>query len=336
MRAIILAAGRGTRMKHLSDDRPKCLLELHGKTLLNRQLEALRESDINDISIVTGYKREMLSGYGLKEFHNPRWAETNMVSSLVCASKWLKDESCIVTYSDIFYSSEAIKLLIKSQRINEKVFLEIKKIVQKHVEQKKRTPIHEIDLAWRIKELGNKYGAEDVSFDPIVAFGKNSAIPHHMPGKTKLKKGDIVLIDMGMKYKGYCSDMTRTFFTSKPKQEHLDIYNTVLEAQLNGLKKIKAETTGKNADAYSRDIIKKAGYAEAYGHAGGHGIGLDIHETPSLSENFTKKFKENTVVTVEPGIYLAGKIGVRIEDMILITKNGNKNLTKITKNPFID
>ena len=114
MRAIILAAGRGTRMKHLSDDRPKCLLELHGKTLLNRQLEALRESDINDISIVTGYKREMLSDYGLKEFHNPRWAETNMVSSLVCASKWLKDESCIVTYSDIFYSSEGIKLLIKS------------------------------------------------------------------------------------------------------------------------------------------------------------------------------------------------------------------------------
>jgi len=114
MRAIILAAGCGTRLKHLSEDRPKCLLELHGKTLLNRQLEALRESDIYDISIVTGYKREMLSGYGLKEFHNPRWAETNMVSSLVCASKWLEDESCIVTYSDIFYSSEAIKLLIKS------------------------------------------------------------------------------------------------------------------------------------------------------------------------------------------------------------------------------
>ncbi len=233
-------------------------------------------------------------------------------------------------------SKEEIKLLTKSQRINEKVFLEIKKIVQKHIEQKKRTPLYEIDLAWRIKELGNKYGAEDVSFDPIVAFGKNSAIPHHMPGKTKLKKGDIVLIDMGMKYKGYCSDMTRTFFTSKPKQEHLDIYNTVLEAQLNGIKKIKAGTTGKNADAYSRDIIKKAGYGEAYGHAGGHGIGLDIHETPSLSENFAKKFKENTVVTVEPGIYLTGKIGVRIEDMILITKNENKNLTKITKNPFTD
>ena len=122
----------------------------------------------------------------------------------------------------------------------------------------------------------------------------------------------------------------------RAKKEYLEIYNIVLKSQLEALEKIKAGVTGKQADQYSRQIIKNAGYGDAYGHAGGHGVGLDIHETPSLSENFTKKFKENTIITIEPGIYINGKIGVRIEDMALITKSGIKNLTKITKDPFLN
>lgn len=222
-------------------------------------------------------------------------------------------------------TKKEIALITKSQRINEKVFRLIKKIVQ----QGGRPT--ELKLAWKIKELGNKFGAEDVSFDPIVAFGPNSALPHHAPGHAKLKKSDIVLIDMGMKYQGYCSDMTRMILPKKPTAKHLEIYNTVLKAQLNAIKHIKEGVTGKQADAFARDIIKEAGYGENYGHAGGHGVGLDIHETPSLSENFKKKFKANTVVTIEPGIYLPKEFGVRIEDMLLITKKGNKNLTKIKK-----
>lgn len=232
-------------------------------------------------------------------------------------------------------SKEEIKLITKSQQINEKVFLEIKEEIlswsNKSAIWRKKNPLYEIDLAYKIKELGNKYGAEDVSFDPIVAFGKNSAIPHHSPGKTKLNKDDIVLIDMGMKYKGYCSDMTRTFFTGKISAEQEKVYNLVLEAQLNAVNNIKAGITGSKADALSRDIIKKAGYGEFYGHAGGHGVGLDIHESPALSEKYNKKFRENIVVTVEPGIYLAGKFGVRIEDMVLVQKKGVKNLTKPSK-----
>ena len=112
MKAIILAAGRGSRMKNMTDDRPKCLVELNGKTLLERQLEALRAAGITDIGIVTGYKHEMLQNYGLVEFHNPRWAETQMVSSLACASDWLEKEPCIVSYSDIFYEPSAVKLLM--------------------------------------------------------------------------------------------------------------------------------------------------------------------------------------------------------------------------------
>jgi choline kinase len=114
MKAIILAAGRGSRMKDLTDDRPKCLLELRGKALLDWQLAALQEAGVEQAAIVTGYRRELFAHRGLTEFHNPRWAETNMVSSLACAQKWLQAETCIVSYSDIFYSEEALKVLMES------------------------------------------------------------------------------------------------------------------------------------------------------------------------------------------------------------------------------
>ena len=114
MKAIILAAGRGSRMKSLTDERPKCLVELRGKPLLEWQLESLRAAGISDIAVVTGYKRELLAERGLSEFHNPRWAETNMVSSLACAESWLDGEACIVSYSDIFYSPVAVQSLINS------------------------------------------------------------------------------------------------------------------------------------------------------------------------------------------------------------------------------
>ncbi len=224
-----------------------------------------------------------------------------------------------------------IELIKKSQLINEKVFIEIKKIIQKWCAQKSSTKLREKDLAWTIKELGHKFGAEDVSFDPIIAFGTHSARPHHEPDDTPLKKGDIVLVDMGMKYQGFCSDMTRMIFTAKPTKKQKEIYNLVLKAQENAIKHIHAGVTGSKADSLARDIIKKAGYGDQYGHAGGHGIGLDIHETPSLSENYKKTLKANSIITVEPGIYLPGEFGVRIEDMILVTANGNKNLTKIAK-----
>lgn len=236
-----------------------------------------------------------------------------------------KDISGKIEKQRMIKQKDEIKKTIKSQSINEKVFLEIKKIVDK------RKPVTELELANKIKELGSKYGAEDVSFDPIVAFGKHSSRPHHSPDKTKLKKNDIVLIDMGMKYQGYCSDMTRMILPKKPTALQTEIYNLVLQAQLAGIKGIKSGITGKKADALSRDIIEAAGYGEQYGHSGGHGVGIDIHESPALSSKDLSKFKENTIITVEPGIYLPGKFGVRIEDMLLITKKGNKNLTKISK-----
>jgi len=222
-----------------------------------------------------------------------------------------------------------ISLIEKSQKINEKTFLLIKNFIQKSLAN--NSPITEIDIAWKIKETGYNFGSEEVSFDPIVSFGKHTSQPHHLPDNTRLKKGDIILIDMGMKYKGYCSDMTRMIFTSRPTKEQKEIYNLVLKAQETGIKNIRAGVTGKKADSFARNIIIKAGHGETFGHGGGHGIGLDIHEIPSLSENYTKKLKENSIITVEPGIYLEGKFGIRIEDMVLVQKHGVKNLTKIAK-----
>lgn len=224
-----------------------------------------------------------------------------------------------------------IRLIEKSQGINGKTFLLIKNFIQSYLANPKGKKLLESDVAWKIKEIGHELGAEEVSFDPIVGFGKNSAIVHHNPGKTALKKGDIILVDMGMKYLGYCSDMTRMIFTARPTEKQAKIYNLVLNAQNSAIEKIKAGLTGKKADAFSREIIKKAGFGEAYGHSGGHGIGLDIHEIPSLAESYTEKLKKNSIITVEPGIYLPGEFGVRIEDMLLVTRTGNKNLTKVPK-----
>lgn len=228
-------------------------------------------------------------------------------------------------------TSREITLIKKSQAINEKVFLEIQKLIKKHLGLFSRTPLTEKDIAWKIRELGHKYGADDLSFDPIVGFDDNSAIVHHAPTDRKLHKGTLILIDMGMKYQGYCSDMSRMIFTAKPTAKQQEVYNLVLQAQQTALAKIKAGHTGAEADAFSRDIITQAGYGEYYTHSGGHGIGLDIHETPSLSTKYPETLKTNSIITVEPGIYLPGEFGVRIEDMLLVGKTKSTNLTTIPK-----
>lgn len=230
-------------------------------------------------------------------------------------------------------TAEEITLIEESQRINEKALVEIIKFI--HAAIRKKRQITEAEAAWKIKLIGHELGAEDVSFDPIVAFGPNSASPHHEPGRSGLqpkpRKPVPIMIDMGMKYNGYCSDMTRVFFTDTPTPRQEEIYNTVLSAQEAALENIKAGVTGAEADKYAREIIVEAGYGEQYGHAGGHGVGLDIHESPSLSDKYTDPIPEGAIITIEPGIYLEGEFGIRIEDMCLVTKSGNENLTSVPK-----
>jgi Xaa-Pro aminopeptidase len=220
-------------------------------------------------------------------------------------------------------SEEEIKFITKAQRIAEKAFLTVRQNLQ--------IGKTELQVAWEIEQIGHKLGADTVSFPPIVAFGSNSGSPHHQNSSRKLKKGDMVLIDMGMKFKGYCSDMTRMIFTAKPTPLQAKIYNLVLEAQETAIKKLHAGIAGNVADSWSRDIITKAGYGTTFGHSLGHGVGLEVHEAPNLSTGYRNPLPEDAVVTVEPGIYLENSFGVRMEDMVLVKRKNVLNLTKISK-----
>jgi len=240
---------------------------------------------------------------------------------------------------------EEIKNIKKSQEINEKVFKKVLAIIRDAAAKNK--PITEEEIAWKIRVFGHELGAEDVSFAPIVAFGANSSIPHHESGKTRLKKNDIVLIDMGMRYHGYCSDMTRTFFLGTPTPEQKKVYDTVLQAQLTAIQQIKTGIPEQKIDTTCREYISSKKYGKYFTHGTGHGVGLDIHEIPSFHETKSSqkttrkkqssrkkpetKLQPDMIVTVEPGIYLTGKFGVRIEDMILVTEKGRQNLTKVEK-----
>jgi Xaa-Pro aminopeptidase len=173
-------------------------------------------------------------------------------------------------------------------------------------------------------------GADRMSFDPIIAFGKNSSMPHYRSGQTKLKPKDIVLVDIGVVFNGYASDMTRTFFFGKPDPRLEKIYDIVLSAQTKSMKAIKPGISCAKAYEVSKKTIDDAGYGDKYLHGLGHGIGLECHEYPRLNAAAKESlFEPGMCVTVEPGIYLPNIGGVRIEDMVLVTKDGHRNLTSL-------
>ncbi|MFW6049471.1 MAG: M24 family metallopeptidase [Candidatus Bipolaricaulota bacterium] len=180
----------------------------------------------------------------------------------------------------------------------------------------------ESEIAVELEFFMKKQGAESVSFDPIVALGANSALPHATPGDREVREGDILLIDMGAKYRGYCSDMTRTVFIGEPTDKMQEVYEIVLEAQEVGLAALGPGESTKEVDGKARDVIEEHGYGDKYGHGLGHGVGLEIHEKPRLAQTEDNVLEEGMVVTVEPGIYLPGWGGVRIEDMVYITEKG--------------
>lgn len=216
---------------------------------------------------------------------------------------------------------DEIRKMKRSQAINEATLLELKKYF--------RPGITELDLAWKIKIIGHDLGAEDISFEPIVGFGPHSAIPHHQNTAQKLKKSDVILVDMGMKFEGYCSDMTRTFLPEKHSAEQEAVYLKVRTAQEEAIKALKAGVKCAKLDQIARKSMGED--AQYFGHSLGHGIGLDVHEAPNLSSRSKDTLKAGMVVTVEPGIYLDGRFGVRIEDCGLVTEKGYENFMKVEK-----
>lgn len=183
-------------------------------------------------------------------------------------------------------------------------------------------------VARQIEGLALDGGAEDLAFPSIVASGPNGALPHAVPTKRKLGTGKPIILDVGLKLDGYCCDMTRTIFLGKPEPGFRKIYKVVRKAQLAALKEIRPGVESTYPDSIAREVIKDAGFGDFFGHSLGHGVGLAVHERPRLSPQGPVLLEEDMVVTVEPGIYIPGKGGVRLEEMVLITKKGPKILTQ--------
>jgi Xaa-Pro aminopeptidase len=178
----------------------------------------------------------------------------------------------------------------------------------------------------RIRELGG-----DPSFPAIVAAGPNGALPHAEPGERQIGRGELVVFDMGAKLDGYCSDGTRTYATGDPGEEARGVYEVVREAQQAALDAVEAGAGGEAVDAVARKVIEAAGHGDRFGHGLGHGVGLEVHEGPRLSLRSEDTLAPGEVVTVEPGVYLPGRLGVRIEDLVVVTADGHRNLSSLPK-----
>lgn len=214
-------------------------------------------------------------------------------------------------------------LMIEASRINDKAIHEVIHQVS--------LGLSELEVADKLGEIYTKYGGDGNSFDAIIAYGANGANPHHENDNTCLKPGDSVIIDMGCKYKGYCSDMTRTVFYQEVSEEARKVYELVKEANEAAEAMIKPGVKLCDIDKTARDIIVKAGYGKEFNHRLGHFIGKDVHEYGDVSINFDLEVKEGMIFSIEPGIYLPGKFGVRIEDLVMVTKDGCMVLNNYSK-----
>ena len=220
-----------------------------------------------------------------------------------------------------------VECIVKAQRIAEKAFEHILKFIKVGVTEK------EIQLELDFFMLRN--GGEGLSFETIAVSGKNSSMPHGVPSNKAIENGDFITMDFGTMINGYHSDMTRTIAVGFATDEMKNVYDAVLKAQQNCLDNIKAGIPCKDGDMFARSVINDCGYGKYFTHSTGHGVGVEIHEYPNLSPASDSILQVGNIVTVEPGIYIPEKFGVRIEDMALITENGCNNLTKAPKNLII-
>lgn len=203
--------------------------------------------------------------------------------------------------------------------------------VYEQLAQERFTGRTERELAWWIERRFRELGAEGLSFESIVASAGNGAKPHHHPAGDVIPEGTLVTVDMGCVLDGYCSDCTRTFATGALSTELRELYELVSQAQLDGLAAVRAGQRGPDVDAASRVAIAAAGLAEAYGHGLGHGVGMEIHEAPTLRPESDDVLETGNLVTVEPGLYVSGIGGCRIEDLVVVTEGGCERLTHFTK-----
>jgi Xaa-Pro aminopeptidase len=194
-----------------------------------------------------------------------------------------------------------------------------------------REGMTEREVAWRMESAMRDFGSEGTSFDTIVAAGPNGAMAHHRPSDRPIGPGEPIVIDMGAKVDGYCSDLTRTLVVGEPNETFRKVYDIVLGAQLIAISTVKVGMTGGDCDGLARTVIAEAGYGDNFGHGLGHGVGLAVHEGPRVGPRSPDPLEPNTVFTVEPGIYITGWGGVRIEDIVFLDGEGATPLSKASK-----
>ena len=223
--------------------------------------------------------------------------------------------------------AEEIESMIAAQRIAEKALSDIFNEIKPGVTEK--------EIAARLQYLMLHYGAENMSFDPIVVSGPNGSLPHGVPSEKAIQSGEFVTMDFGCIKNGYCSDMTRTVAVGSVTEEMKTVYETVLKAQLAGIAKAKAGVTGRDIDAAARKVIEDAGYGKYFGHSFGHSLGVEIHEAPNAAPMNDQPMPCGAAISAEPGIYLPGKLGVRIEDVIILGEDGCEDITLAPKELII-
>ncbi len=220
-----------------------------------------------------------------------------------------------------------LDLMKKAQEITDKAFTEVLTRI--------KPGMTELELQAELIYCLYKNGAMGLSFDPIVVSGPNTSMPHGVAGERVIREGDFVTMDFGVLYKGYCSDMTRTVAVGYATDEMKEVYETVLKAQESAIAATKAGMIGRDIDAVARKVITDAGYGEYFGHGYGHSLGLEIHEAPNPNPGNTNPMPVGAVCSAEPGIYIPGKFGVRIEDVTILTEDGVIDITKSPKNLII-
>lgn len=244
-----------------------------------------------------------------------------------CGGTLFQVEDELIQESRMVKDEEELDKIAKAEAIGDAAFSYILDVI--------KPGMTEAEVALELEFFMKKRGASKLSFDTIVASGSNSSMPHAQVTDRRLQKGDFVTMDFGCVYHGYCSDMTRTVALGTPTDEMRKVYQIVLDANLQAMEGIRAGVECCTVDALARDYIAKQGYGEYFGHGLGHGVGLDIHEEPRFSPKCKVMTKENMVITDEPGIYLPGRFGVRIEDLVVVKKEGYECLSHSPKELII-
>lgn len=250
------------------------------------------------------------------------YGEYQLFTGKLSSVEW-KSIGNVVEKIRMIKTPEELVLLRRASQIGDEAFTHMLNFIQVGMTEK--------EIALELEYTMRKLGAEAMSFEPIIASGINGALPHARPSDKKIQKGELLTMDFGCIYQGYCSDMTRTVAIGEVNDKLKEIYDIVLKAHLVSLEALKPGMTCSAADTIARDIIAEAGYGEYFGHSLGHSVGLEVHEKPTLSQNDHSVLLENMMATIEPGIYIPEVGGVRIEDLAVLTATGAESLVTSEK-----